>query len=329
MNVNREAAEATANNDRHPETIKSYQGIIKRMKDFAQQNENWGEGIFDDPPLPDEFIKEFMGMQSQQKDDGSVRTASTLRKNVSALKWWYSTQEPVVRVSADLDTFLARFNKGHKRKIANLKADGTMDQHEGKVGYSFTAFVFLAKLFFEDFGTATNYAHLFFVLTWNLIARAITVANMKYDFIHMDNDMIVVLPPRSKTDQAGERVEGKHIAANPFNPVICPVLSLARHVFSDGSRTRYSSVFTRDAYDRFGEVFFDTVRSERAQEYLQVSGNKLGKHSGRKAGATYCASFPGGPDRDAICQRADWSLGGVRDRYITAVNNGNDQFVAR
>lgn len=100
-------------------------------------------------------------------------------------------------------------------------------------------------------------------------------------------------------------------------------------MFSDGSRKRYSSVFTRDAYDRFGEVFYEVVRSERAQEYLQVNGNKLGKHSGRKAGATYCASFPGGPDRDAICQRADWSLGGVRDRYITAVNHGNDQFVAR
>ena len=42
----------------------------------------------------------------------------------------------------------------------------------------------------------TNYAHLvFFVLTWNLIARAITVASMKNDFIHMDIDMIVVLPP--------------------------------------------------------------------------------------------------------------------------------------
>ncbi|KAI2509461.1 hypothetical protein MHU86_4962 [Fragilaria crotonensis] len=196
------------------------------------------------------------------------------------------------QVSADLDTFLARFNKGHKRKIANLKADGTMDQHEGKVGYSFTAFVFLAKLFFEDFGTATNYAHLFFVLTWNLIARAITVANMKYDFIHMDNDMIVVLPPRSKTDQAGERVEGKHIAANPFNPVICPVLSLARHVFSDGSRTRYSSVFTRDAYDRFGEVFFDTVRSERAQEYLQVSGNKLESTLGARLEQRIVHHFP-------------------------------------
>ncbi|KAI2500775.1 hypothetical protein MHU86_13699 [Fragilaria crotonensis] len=329
MNRNLEAAEATANNDRHPETIKGYKRIIKKMTEFARVQEGWDEAIFDDPPLPDEFVMEFMGMQSQPKDDGSVRTGSTLRKNVSSLKWWYNSQTPPVHMSAELDIFLKRFNKGHKRKIADLKAEGTMDQHEGKIGYSFGAFVFLAKVFLEEFGTSTSYAHLFFVLTWNLIARAIGVASMKYDFIHMDNDMIVVLPPRNKADQAGDRVEGKHIAANPFNPCICPVLALARHVFSDGSRTRYSSVFTRDAYDRFGEVFHNIVRSDRAREFLGVSANKLGKHSGRKAGATYCSSFPGGPGRDAICQRADWSLGAVRDRYIAAVNNGNDQFVAR
>ena len=330
MNANLEAAEATANNDRHPDTIKGYNRLIKKMKEFAQVQEGWDEGIFDNPPLPDEFFKEFMGKQSQPKDDrGSVRTAATLRKNVSALKWWYSTQEPPVEVSPELDIFLTRFNKGHKRKIAELKDDGAMDQHEGKVGYSFGVFVFLSKVFLEEFGAATNYAHLFFILTWNLIARSITVAGMKYDFMHMDNDMIVVLPPRNKADQAGDRVEGKHIAANPFNPCICPVLALARHVFSDGSRTRYSRVFTRDAYDRFGEVFHDVVHSERARAHLGVSASKLGKHSGRKAGATYCSSFPGGPGRDAICQRADWSLGAVRDRYIAAVNNGMDQFVAR
>ena len=233
-------------------------------------------------------------------------------------------------MSAKLDIFLKRFKKGHKRKIADLKAVGTIDQHKGKIGYSFGAFVFFAKVLLEEFGTSTtSYAHLFFVLTWNLIARAIGVASMKYDFIHTDNGMIVVLPPRNKSNQAGDRVEGKHIAANPFNPCICPVLALARHVFSDGSRTRYSSVFTCDAYDRFGEVFHDVVRSDRARDFLGVSANKLGKHSGRKAGATYCSSFPGGPGRDAICQHADWSLGPVRDRYIAAVNNGNDQFVAR
>jgi hypothetical protein len=329
MNSNLVAAEATANNDRHPNTIKGYTRIINKMKEFARVQEGWDEGMFDYPPLPDEFFKEFMGMQSQLKDDGSVKTAATLRKNVSALKWWYSTQKPPVEVSHELNIFLMRFNKGHKRKIAELKEDGAMDQHEGKVGFSYGAFLFLAKVFLEEFGAATNYAHLFFILTWNLIARAITVAGMKYDFMHMDNDMIVVLPPRNKADQAGDRVEGKHIAANPFIPCICPVLALARHVFSDGSRKRYSRVFTRDAYDRFGEVFHDVVRSEQAQALLGVSARKLGKHSGRKAGATYCSSFPGGPGRDAICQRADWSLGAVRDRYIAAVNNGMDQFVAR
>jgi hypothetical protein len=329
MNLNRKAAETTANNDRHPETIKGYNGRIQSMRKYARQQDVWDEGIFDHPPLPDEFIKEFMGFQSQPKEDGSIKTASTIRKNVSALKWWYSAQDPPVRVSTELDGFLTRFNRGHKRRIANLKSTGIMDQHEGKVGYSFTTFVFLAKLFLQTCGSTTSYAHLFFVLTWNLIARAVTVAGMKYEFIHMDNDMIVVLPPTNKTDQTGERVEGKHIAANPFNPAICPVLALARHVFSDGNRTAYSSIFTRDAYHRFGEFFYDIVRSDHVKDHLEVNGNKLGKHSGRKAGATYCSSFPGGPGRDAICQRADWSLGSIRDRYISAINNGNDQFVAR
>jgi hypothetical protein len=104
MNANLEAAKATANNDRHPNTIKAYKRIINKMKEFAQVQDGWDEGMFDNPPVPNEFFKEFMGKQSQPKDDrGSVRTAATLRKNVSALKWWYSTQEPPVEVSPELD----------------------------------------------------------------------------------------------------------------------------------------------------------------------------------------------------------------------------------
>lgn len=157
-----------------------------------------------------------------------------------------------------------------------------MDQHEGKLAILLELLSSLPTFFLRSLEhQPTSYAHLFFVLTWNLIARAIGVASMKYDFIHADNGMIVVLPPRNKADQAGNRVEGKHIAANPFNPCIFPVLALARHVFSDGSRTRYSSVFTCDAYDRFGEVFHDIVCSDWAREFLGVSAYKLGKHSGR------------------------------------------------
>jgi hypothetical protein len=122
--------QATASNDRHLSTIKGYKSIMKKMTEFARVQKGWDEDIFDDPPFPNEFVKEFMGMQSQPKADGSVRTVSTLRKNVLALKWWYSTQKPLVEVSAELKVFLMRFNKGHKRKVADLKELGAMDQHE-------------------------------------------------------------------------------------------------------------------------------------------------------------------------------------------------------
>jgi hypothetical protein len=152
---------------------------------------------------------------------------------------------------------------------------------------------------------------------------------MKFEFIHQHGDMIVVLPPKNKADQAGERTEGKHIAANIYNPEICPVLAFAQYVFCLGSQKKYSSVFTRAAYGGFGKAFHDVVHSDEAQQNMGVNPYKLGKHSCRKGGATWVSSFPGGPDRDAICQRADWTLSGVRQRYITSSNNGNDQFCAR
>jgi hypothetical protein len=198
------------------------------------------------------------------------------------------------QVTEELEKWLARFNQGHKRIIAAKKQNGDMQQHEGKIGFSMTAYVFLAERFLKDYSQDTAYSHLFFVIMWNLISRSIVVADMKYDFIHQDNDMIVVLPPKNKADQAGEKIEGKHIAANPFNPMICPVLALAIHVFSDGNRVRYNAVFTRDAYDRFGRAFKNTVSSEAAQAVLQVDAEVLGKHSVRKASATYASSFPGG-----------------------------------
>ena len=147
--------------------------------------------------------------------------------------------------------------------------------------------------------------------------------------MYQNNDMIVVLPPKNKTSQGGEKVEGEHIAANPFNPIICPVLALAKHVFSDGDREQYTDLFTRDSYDRFGRTMKEVVSSDEGQEKLQVTPDLIGMHSPRKGSSTHASAYPGGPSRDAICQRADWSLGGVRDRYIAMVNQGQDQFVAR
>ena len=143
------AAEAIANNDRAPKTIAGYKSKLKKINDYAlakaEEGEvdwEYGADVMNNPPLPDGFVKMFMGSQAQLNDKGSVAVASTVRGYVSALKWWYSTKS--VFLSAELNLWLSRFNKGHKRKIAELKQNGEMDQHEGKVGFSFTAYVYMA-----------------------------------------------------------------------------------------------------------------------------------------------------------------------------------------
>jgi len=58
-------ANAVANNSRAKSTIKSYERAISRMRVFAAQDDStWDVGIFDNPPLPDQFFKEFLGKES-------------------------------------------------------------------------------------------------------------------------------------------------------------------------------------------------------------------------------------------------------------------------
>jgi|APCry1669189241_1035207.scaffolds.fasta_scaffold169754_1 hypothetical protein len=84
-------ADAVANNDRHPTTVRNYRRIITRLRAFARDSNDWGEGIFDYPPLPDDFVKSFLAKMVQPREDNSVRTSSSIRSYISALKWWYST----------------------------------------------------------------------------------------------------------------------------------------------------------------------------------------------------------------------------------------------
>ena len=321
------AADDVANNDRANSTKRGYESKIRKMQTYAQLHVGEYGEVFSQYPLPVDFVKAFMGYAQVNPTTQKKRSASYVRGFISALKWSYSNE--AIEIQPELDIWLTRFNKGHKRAIASAKQAGEMDQQEGKLGFSMTAYVYLANVFLKEYQTDTAYAHLFFVLSWNLMARGDAVARLKYDFMWWDNDMIVAMPPKNKADQAGEKIVGKHIAANPFSPDICPFIALARHVFSDGDREEYSDVFTRSAYEGFGHAFHAVVRAEGANAHLEIDPDKLGKHSTRKGSATYASSFPGGPGRDEICQRADWSLGGVRDRYIAPVNNGKDQFVAR
>ena len=56
--------------------------------------------------------------------------------------------------------------------------------------------------------------------------------------------------------------------------------------------------------------------------------DEIGLHSVRKGVSTYLASMPGGPAPAALCLRAGWSMGQVKDIYFHQTDGG-DEFVGR
>jgi hypothetical protein len=139
---------------------------------------------------------------------------------------------------------------------------------------------------------------------------------------------MVIDMSRQKADQTGEKITPKHVYANPFNPTVCPILSIALHLFSISFRpeNEYKNlVYIGAPYDVFTKWLSSSLEE---LELLGHSPKDFGTHSFRKGIATYCSGFIGGPSIIAIFLRAGWSLGQVQDRYIT-YSDGGDHLCGR
>jgi hypothetical protein len=81
---------------------------------------------------------------------------------------------------------------------------------------------------------------------------------------------------------------------------------------------------------RMGNLLKKALK-EHEQEVLSMGYDcieEIGLHSVRKGVSTYLASMPGGPSAAALCLRAGWSMGQVKDIYFHQTDGG-DEFVGR
>ena len=135
-----------------------------------------------------------------------------------------------------------------------------------------------------------------------------------------------------KTDMMGfEEAVKRHVYANPLQPSICPVLALSVYLATVPCGNTNGKLFAgANQYQRFRKFLMDLVKEHSAEIRLMgIDPDDIGVHSIRKGAATYiCSGSTCCPSLAAVCNRAGWTMGKVKDTYIQ-YEAAQDQYVGR
>ena len=120
---------------------------------------------------------------------------------------------------------------------------------------------------------------------------------------------MLVMMPRTKTDQCGESAFHRAIFANPLDPVICPILAFAVALLSHSHHIQgmqHSMFEGRDQGDRYSKLLASVLENlpELMQAELGPKRSDIGTHSARKGTPTFALSMPGGPTPVSVFSRA-------------------------
>ena len=236
--------------------------------------------------------------------------------------------------SSNLKIFMA----GMKRTVTNKKIERGESVVEGKKKMSFEVYELMCECFLKGEDSEYIFAHAFLTLEWNLMARSENVVEASFINVFWSYDSLIFLFPKSKCDQTGRNSDQLwHVYANPQNPKVCPVLALAKYIFSfsgiigaiggDGEKKIFPG---SEQYSRFMRSLKKVVKKNKNEfESLGIDVDDLGSHSARKGAASYAsAGCTVSPPMTAICLRACWSMGPVKERYLHYEKAG-DQFLGR
>ena len=221
---------------------------------------------------------------------------------------------------------------GLKRKAQYFKAQTGVRLGEGKKPLPFALYKMLCGWLVTDGSKESIFAWCFITLTWNLICRSKNTVNIHKSHISWEDDAMTIQFAHSKTDMIGtEESYKRHIYANPENPIICPILALSCYLATTPTRGPPGKLFMGTSqYERFRKQLQSLV-DDHAEEIrgIGIDPNDIGVHSIRKGAATYvCSGTTSAPSIAAVCNRAGWTMGKVKDTYIR-YEAAMDQYVGR
>jgi hypothetical protein len=221
---------------------------------------------------------------------------------------------------------------GLKRLAQQFKAQIGGRLGEGKKALPHALYKKLCTWLIADGSKEAIFSWSFLTITWNLICRSKNTVNIHRNHISWVNDSLIIQFAHQKTDMVGsDEAVQRHIYANPIDPSICPILALGSYLSITPSRETTGLLFGgSNQYERFRKNLEQIL--ELHQEEIRNMGidyKDIGVHSIRKGAATYaCNGTTCSPSIAAVCNRAGWTMGKVKDIYLQ-YEAAQDQYVGR
>ncbi|KAL3793017.1 hypothetical protein ACHAWO_008273 [Cyclotella atomus] len=236
----------------------------------------------------------------------------------------------------DLWATISVYKKGAARDGAKQRKEFGLRTSSGKDPMPFGAYELLCSILHRSRNPQHIAAHLFLTLDWNMLSRVDFIVSSNVEFIGMSSDALRFDVGLTKTDQEGKNNIDHpfHVYSCPENPVVCPVLAMAKHLVKNprilvGNCKLFKG---SNQYEHYFSIFRKIVNSpQHRQSFIDrgLDPKYFGTHSIRKGAVTHIASgVTSSPPIASICIRANWKMPGVMNRYIKWESAG-DQYVGR
>ena len=236
------------------------------------------------------YMKYLLSLGNNVGNSLSIASYCSKRSALSHLYRLYEIK-PSEKFMMELGTMF----KGLKRKVALEQQSGIGRIQTGKSAVSFSLYCRINEYMLAEDTMESIFARAFLNMTWNLCCRATNTCSIHLHHIEWADDSLCVYFAHMKNDQVGDRKrDPRHIYANPNNPIVCPVLSLAIYlsVFSI-SGTKNSALFPgSNQYKRFSK-YFEMILWKHKDEIIAEFGidvKNIGINSLRKGSTSFISS---------------------------------------
>ena len=218
-------------------------------------------------------ICEFIAKTSVK--DGQMLSYATPESNHSSIIDMYKVAK--IRIPEDLNAEWMEFSKGYKNRVAENIASG-LQATSGSDKLTFEQYRLLTTIAIRS---STFYAHGFLILAWNLMSRAGSTGNIKFEHIRWDRDHMIIVIPKHKGDRSGGKLPTeKSVYANPVYPEICPFLSLGILLLSKENNGKIESILLGKKSEENINIWLKKTLEPDRNEL--INRNHLTSHCTRK-----------------------------------------------